>query len=53
MSGYTAVFNTTPTSVVEELQARFKHFQDNNGDDSRIPADLQRIIYATVSPNWL
>ncbi|KDQ18450.1 hypothetical protein BOTBODRAFT_28829 [Botryobasidium botryosum FD-172 SS1] len=30
--------------VVKELRARFKHLQDT-GDDSRIPADLQRIAY--------
>ncbi|KDQ20056.1 hypothetical protein BOTBODRAFT_62421 [Botryobasidium botryosum FD-172 SS1] len=33
--------------VIKELQARFRHFQDT-GDDSRIPIDLQGIIYCTA-----
>jgi aminopeptidase 2 len=33
--------------VIDELVARFKHFTET-GDDSRIPADLQRPVYETV-----
>jgi len=37
--------------VVEELKSRFAHYV-KTGDDSRIPADLQNIIFLTVSlPN--
>jgi len=38
---------TLPRSVVKELQARFKHYQDT-GDLSKIPADLGRITYITA-----
>ncbi|KAG8687839.1 Aminopeptidase 2 mitochondrial, partial [Ceratobasidium sp. 395] len=31
-------------SVLEELRSRFAHFQET-GDDSKIPADLQRVTY--------
>lgn len=34
-------------SVVKELQSRFAHFHET-GDDSKIPADLQRITYRTA-----
>lgn len=33
--------------VLEELKNRFKHFVDT-GDDSKIPADLQGIIFSTA-----
>ena len=35
-------------SVVEELKSRFKYYMDT-GDNSKIPADLQRAISITVS----
>ncbi|CUA72325.1 hypothetical protein RSOLAG22IIIB_00991 [Rhizoctonia solani] len=31
-------------NVIKELRSRFAHFQ-STGDDSKIPADLQRIVY--------
>jgi aminopeptidase 2 len=34
-------------SVIKELQSRFEHFM-KTGDDSHIPADLQRVIFSTV-----
>ncbi|KAF7777794.1 hypothetical protein Agabi119p4_3866 [Agaricus bisporus var. burnettii] len=34
-------------SVIKELQSRFEHFM-KTGDDSRIPADLQRATFSTV-----
>lgn len=34
-------------SVIKELQDRFHHFMET-GDDSRIPADLQRVAFSTV-----
>ncbi|KAG6885073.1 hypothetical protein C0993_006152 [Termitomyces sp. T159_Od127] len=33
--------------VIKELQTRFAHFM-KTGDDSRIPADLQRVIFAAA-----
>ena len=33
-----------PDSVVKELRSRFAHFHET-GDDSKIPADLQRVTY--------
>lgn len=33
--------------VLKELQSRFEHFM-KTGDDSRIPPDLQRVIFITV-----
>ena len=34
-------------SVMKELQDRFHYFMET-GDDSRIPADLQRVAFSTV-----
>ncbi|KII88967.1 hypothetical protein PLICRDRAFT_109758 [Plicaturopsis crispa FD-325 SS-3] len=34
-------------SVVQELKSRFAHYLET-GDDSKIPADLQRIVFATA-----
>ncbi|KAF8682603.1 ERAP1-like C-terminal domain [Rhizoctonia solani] len=34
-------------TVIKELRSRFAHFH-STGDDSKIPADLQRIIYRTA-----
>lgn len=34
-------------SVMKELQGRFQYFMET-GDDSRIPADLQNVIFSTV-----
>lgn len=34
-------------SVIKELQDRFRYFMET-GDDSRIPADLQRVTFSTV-----
>lgn len=36
--------------VIKELQGRFEHFM-KTGDDSRIPADLQRVTFSTVVRN--
>ncbi|KXN83489.1 Aminopeptidase 2, mitochondrial [Leucoagaricus sp. SymC.cos] len=36
--------------VIKELQSRFEHYM-KTGDDSRIPADLQRVTYSTVVRN--
>lgn len=33
--------------VIKELKSRFQHFKET-GDDSKIPADLQRTIYSVV-----
>ena len=33
--------------VIKELQSRFKYLMET-GDDSKIPGDLQRSIFATV-----
>jgi hypothetical protein len=33
--------------VIKELQSRFAHFM-KTGDDSKIPADLQRVIFSVV-----
>ncbi|KXN92312.1 Aminopeptidase 1 [Leucoagaricus sp. SymC.cos] len=38
------------SKVIKELQARFEHYL-KTGDDSRIPADLQRVIYGTAVVN--
>jgi len=33
--------------VIKELKSRFQYFKET-GDDSKIPADLQRTIYGVV-----
>ena len=38
--------------MVEELKSRFQHYV-STGDDSRIPADLQGVIFATVGQSFL
>ena len=37
--------------VLKELKSRFAHFM-KTGDDSKIPADLQRVIFAVVCSNF-
>ncbi len=41
-------FSYAMCSVIKELRARFDYFK-STGNDSKIPAGLQRVIYGTVS----